>query len=56
MIGVDHSLRRWSAILDCHIQGVDYKVCVLVIIDGPANNLSTKGIKNGAAVEFALPG
>ena len=56
MIGVDHSVGRWFPILDRHVQGVDYKVCVLVIIDGLANNLSAKGIKDGAAVEFALPG
>lgn len=55
MVGVDHSVSRWSAVLDRHIQGVNYKVCVLVIIDGPANDLSAEGIKNGAAIKFAFP-
>lgn len=37
-----------------HIQSVRYQVGVVIIIDRPANNLSTEGIKNGAAIKFAL--
>ena len=55
VVGVDHNLSRGGAIFDRHIQGVNYKVCVLIIIDGPTDDLSTKSIKIGGAIELAFP-
>ena len=56
VVGVNHSARRWSAVLDGHVQGVNYQVGILIIIYRPANDLATKGIKDGAAIEFSLSG
>jgi hypothetical protein len=53
VVGVDDGAQRWSAVLDRHVQGIDDKVCALIFIEGPADDLSTEGILDGAANEHA---
>ena len=38
VVGVDDGARKWSAVLDRHVPGVNDKVWVLIIIDGPADD------------------